>query len=151
MSSSLFSLQGFLKGYQRYKLSSKLYMGFSPEKVFLIIVYNEAIINMWYNFLLLFPSDFKDFLVTYTPVFFLVFILQEFLEEQYHSLISRTNSISQQVISTDFSDTPSVISPRPRRLCTWGSPPREACVSNGMFPHYHGRASWLRDGRVFSP
>jgi hypothetical protein len=48
---------------------------------------------MCYNFLLLFPGGFKEFLVAYTPVFFLVFILQEFLEEQYHSLILRTDSI----------------------------------------------------------
>jgi hypothetical protein len=47
---------------------------------------------MCYNFLL-FPSDFKEFLVPYALVFFLIFILQEFLEEQYHSLILRTDSI----------------------------------------------------------
>jgi sterol desaturase/sphingolipid hydroxylase (fatty acid hydroxylase superfamily) len=82
MSYSLFSPQGFLKGYQRHKLSSKLYMSFSLEKVFLILVYTEAIIKMCYNFLLLFPSGFEEFLVAFTLLFFLVFILQEFLEEQ---------------------------------------------------------------------
>jgi hypothetical protein len=48
---------------------------------------------MCYNFLLLFPSGFKEFLVAYILVFFLDFILQKLLEEQYHSLISRTDSI----------------------------------------------------------
>jgi len=48
-----------------------------------------------YNFLLLFPSGFKEFYYsTYTYVFFLVFILQEFLEEQYDSLISTSDSIN---------------------------------------------------------
>jgi hypothetical protein len=58
---------------------------------------------MCYNFLLLFPSGFKEFLVAYTLVFSLVFILQEFLEEQYHPLISRMVSIKGSVtnISTD--------------------------------------------------
>jgi hypothetical protein len=68
---------------------------------------------MCYNLLLLFPSGFKEFLPAYTPVFFLVFILQEFLEEQYYSLISRTDLIQGEcykylngMISTDFFEFP---------------------------------------------
>jgi hypothetical protein len=91
---------------------------------------------MCYNFLL-FLSGFKEFIVAYTLVFFLVFILQEFLEKQYHSSISRTDSIEgecyeifQRVISTDSSDSSSVLSPRPQRLRTF---PVKS-VSNGTFP-----------------
>jgi hypothetical protein len=74
-------------------LFSKLQHEFFSCKGFLILVYNEAIIKC-YNFLLLFPSGFKEFYYsTYTHVFFLVFILQEFLEEQYDSLISTSDSI----------------------------------------------------------
>jgi hypothetical protein len=51
---------------------------------------------MCYNFLLLFLSGFKKFLAAYTLAFFLVFILQEFLEEQYHSLILSTDSIKEE-------------------------------------------------------
>jgi hypothetical protein len=93
VSYSLFSPQGFLKEYQRHILSSKLQHEFFSCKGFLILVYNEAIIKC-YNFLLLFPSGFKEFYFSaYTHVFFLVFILQEFLEEQYDSLISTSDSI----------------------------------------------------------
>jgi hypothetical protein len=122
MSYSLFSPQGFLKGYQRHKFSSKLYMSFSPEKGFFLIVYNGAIINMCYNFLLLFPSSFKEFLVAYTPVFFSCFYSTGIFEGTipFIDLKDRFDregvlEISQRVILTDSSYTPSVISPRPRR------------------------------------
>ena len=61
-----------------------------------------AIIIICYIFLLIFPLGFKEFLMAYLPVFFLVFILHEFLEEQYHSLISRTDSIKGGVSQISF-------------------------------------------------
>jgi hypothetical protein len=97
-------------------------MSFSPEKGFFIIVYNEAIINICYNFLLLFPSSFKEFLVAYTPVFFSCFYSTGIFEGTipFIDLKDRFDregvlEISQRVILTDSSYTPSVISPRPRR------------------------------------
>ena len=77
----------------------RLFNGFH----FLFYKYNKNVVNIGQtadgyvkccNFLLLFPSGFKEFYYsTYVHVFFLVFILQEFLEEQYDSLISASDSI----------------------------------------------------------
>jgi hypothetical protein len=96
---------------------------------------------MCYNFLL-FPSGFKVFLVAYTLVFFSHFYPTGILEEQYHSLISRTDLIKGECYKIfhwgdliRFLVFPSVLSPRPQRLRTWGRLPREDRVPNRRFPH----------------
>jgi len=52
---------------------------------------------MCYIFLLVFPLGFKQFFYSISTSILLVFIPQEFLEVQYHSLISRTDSIEGSV------------------------------------------------------
>jgi hypothetical protein len=97
---------------------------------------------MWYNFLLLFPSGFKEFLVEYTLVFFLVLSYRNFWRNNTihwsQGRIRSRGSVTKYfvgVISSDSSYSSSVLSPRSQRLRTWGRLPREDHVPNGRFPH----------------